>query len=218
MVKIKSQSIPQRVEDARLLINGALHQPVVLQRLAKFGYPQNEIQKGKVLLEKVMLLQSAKSAKYGLQFDASEQFKKDQAAAWEKYMYHVKSAKLAFRNDIGKQKKLQLDVPRKRNLAGWMEQARYFYQEIQQMSDDSAVMGVTAAELAQTQAMIEAIADSHRSCRGLQGEAQMATQERNIAIQALDAWVRKFTKAARLALDDQDQLLEGMGLLVRTKV
>ncbi|WPP49061.1 hypothetical protein [Catalinimonas niigatensis] len=215
---VKKKNIPQRIEDARLLIRGAMHMPVVSQEVAKYGYPMKELQRGEGLLNKVILLQSEKSSKYGLQFSASEQLKKDQATAWEQYLYHVKSAKLAFRNDIGKQKHLQLDVPRKRNLAGWMEQARYFYKEIQQMPESFAPMGVTAEEVAQTQAMIEAIGDTHRSCKGLQGEAQMATQERNLAMKALDEWVRRFTKTARLALDDQDQLLEGLGLLVRSKV
>ena len=217
MLKSKSTSVAQRIEDAQLLINGALRQPTVSQRLAKLGYPLKEIQAGEVLLNKVITLQTMKSSKYGLQLSASEQYKQDQAAAWQQYMYHVKSAKLALRHDMGKQKRLQLDVPRKRSLAGWLEQARYFYQEIQQLPDQFAVMGVTGEELAQSQAMIEAVAAAKRSCKALAGEAQLATQERNQAIKALNVWVRKLSKVARIALEEQDQLLEGMGLLVRSK-
>jgi hypothetical protein len=217
MVKLKSQSIAQKMENARLLIEGAIHQPLINQELAKYGYPLKEIQKGKALLEKVVLLQSQKSTKYGAQFSASEQFKQDQTAAWDKYIYHIKVAKLAFRNDLGKQRQLQLNVARKRNLAGWLEQARFFYQEIQGMAAEMEQMGVTASELSQAQAMIEAVADTKRSYKGLEGEAQLATQERNIALKALEDWVRKFTKAARLALDENDQLLEGLGLMVPTR-
>lgn len=214
---VKKKNIPQRIEDTRLLIHGAMSIPTVSQELAKVGYSLKELQRANTMVDNVVALQMDKNAKHGLQLGASEQFKKDQAAAWEVYSYHVKSAKLAFRNDVGKQRHLQLDVPRKRNLAGWMEQARYFYKEIQLLPDSFVAMGVTAEELAQGQAMIEAIADTHRSCKGLQGEAQMATQSRNIALKEMDEWVRRFTKAARLALDEHDQLLEGLGLLVRSK-
>ncbi len=213
----KKRNISQRIADARLLINGALRQPKVSQELARLGYPKKEIQKGESLLNRVILLQNTKSTKYGLQFSVSEQCKQDMAVAWEQYMYHVKSARLAFRQDVGKRKQLQLDQPRKRTLAVWMEQARYFYQAIRQMPEAFAVMGVTGDELAQAQAMNEAVADAKHHCKSLAGEAQQATQERNIAMKKLDTWVRKFTKVARIALDEQDQLLEGMGLLVRSR-
>ena len=72
-------------------------------------------------------------------------------------------------------------------------------------------------ELAQTQAMIEAMSSAKQHYKSLIGEAQMATQQRNAALKDLDVWVRKFTKVARIALEEQDQLLEGMGLLVRSK-
>lgn len=217
LVKMKSNSISQRIENARLLITGALRQPIVRQEVAKLGYPLKEIQKGEKLLNKVVLLQTAKKSKYGSQLSASEQCKQDQAAAWETYMYHVKSAKLTFRHDIGTMKRLQLDGPRKVRFAAWMEQSRYFYQEIRQMTEHFAVMGVTADELAQAQAMMEAVADAKRHCKSLAGEAQLATQERNAALKELDAWVSKFTKVARIALNEHDQLLEGMGLLVRSR-
>lgn len=214
---MKSKGITQRIENARLLINGAINQPAVGQELAKVGFPAKEIQKGKSILDNVMRLQSTKSARYGSRFSAAERFKQDQATAWAKYMYHIKSAKLVFQDDIGTQRKLQLNVPRERKLAEWMEQARYFYQEIEQMPEAFTAMGVTAEELARVQAMIEAIGEAKLTFKGLGGEAQQATQERDIAMKSLDAWVSKFTKAARLALDEQDQLLEGMGLLVRSK-
>lgn len=212
-----SRSIAQQIQSARLMIDGALNQPLVSQQLAKFGFPKPEIKKGEAILNKVELLQTDKTSRYGQQLSASEQCKRDRAAAWEFYDYHVQSAKLAFRRDPGQQKRLQLDRPRQRTLAAWMTQARYFYHELGQMPDHFARMGVTAAELAQAQAMVEAVAGGSRHCKTLTGEAQLATQQRNLALKELNAWVRRFTKVARLALEEHDQLLEGLGLLVRSK-
>ncbi len=213
----QNKQIAQQIQKTRLLINGALRQPVVSQKLAKFGFPKPEIKKGEAILNKVELLQLDKTARYGQQLSASEHCKRDRAAAWEQYNYHVKSAKLVFRNDLAQQKHLQLNQPRQRSLAAWLTQARYFYQEIRQMLDHFAKMGVTADELAQAQAMIEAVAEAQINCKTLVGEAQMATQQRNVALKELNAWVRRFTKVARIALEENDQLLEGLGLLVRSK-
>lgn len=214
---VKKKNIPQRIEDVRLLIYGTMHQPIVSEEMAKLGYSFKEMQKAQAMVDNVSKLQNEKSSKYASQYSASERYKEDQAAAWELYNYHTRSAKLAFRRDKMMRKQLQLDMPRKRSMAGWMEQARFFYGTLQQMPEQFGKIGVTAEELAQAQAMMEALADAHRHYKGLQGEAQMATQTRNIAMKELDAWVRRFNKAARLALHEHDQLLEGLGLLVRSK-
>ncbi len=217
MVKAKKNSVARQVESAQQLIDGALAQPDVMKELSKLGYPPEEIQQGKAYLNRVIMLESAKSSKYGLKHSTAVQDNQDQAEAWAKYMHHVKSARLAFANDLGKLKRLELTVARKRGLAEWRVQARHFYQELQLMSDDFAAVNVTAEELAQTLAMIEAVAEAKRLRKSLAGEAQQMTQERNQALRELSTWTRRFAKMARMALDDQDQLLEGMGLLVRSK-
>ncbi len=85
------------------------------------------------------------------------------------------------------------------------------------MTDDFAVVNVTGEVLAQTLAMIEAVAEAKRVRKSLAGEAQQMTQERNKALRELNTWTRRFAKMARMALEEKDQLLEGMGLLVRSK-
>ncbi|WKN30316.1 hypothetical protein PZB74_15230 [Porifericola rhodea] len=217
MIKSK-KGIAQILEDARLLIQGALHQPLVLQEVAKYRYSEKDIRNAQKLLDRAVALQSDKTSKYGKQLGASDQYKKDQAEAWDLYSYHYQLAKLACRNESGLQKRLQLEVPRKRNMAAWMEQSRYFYTELLQLPQVYEAMAVSAEELAQAQAMQEAVADSRRNFKSSQGEAQLATQARNIAFKELEEWTRRFRKVARLALEENDQLLEGMGITVRSKV
>ena len=217
MVKIRKSSIARQIEDAQQLIDGALAQPEVMKELSKLGYPPKEIEKGKEKLNRVIMLEATKSNKYGLKHNASVQCNQDHAETWAKYMRHVKQARLTFADDLGKQKHLELTVRRKRAMADWLVQARYFYQELQQMTDDFAAMNVTGEELAQTLAMIEAVAEAKRLRKSIDGEAQQMTQERNTALRELNTWTRRFAKMARMALEDKDQLLEGMGLLVRSK-
>jgi len=213
----KSKSLAQKIQDARLLIEGALNQPVVLDRLARLEFTSEEILKGKTLLENVVLLHTEKTSCYGHQAVAAAQLKQDQAQARDLYQYHLRLAKLVFRHQPDKRNMLQLEVPRQRALAAWIAQASEFYRLMLKMSEEHARLGVTTEELLQAQAMIEAIGTTWRRNKSLLGEAQQATQERNQAIKALDTWISRFKKTARLALEEQDQLLEGMGLLVRSK-
>lgn len=45
------------------------------------------------------------------------------------------------------------------------------------------------------------------------GEAQSATEARDTAFDALQEWVRDFINIARIALEDQKQLLEVLGVV-----
>ncbi|NEP46299.1 MAG: hypothetical protein F6K35_46720, partial [Okeania sp. SIO2H7] len=48
------------------------------------------------------------------------------------------------------------------------------------------------------------------------GEAQQATKTRDEALDALDDWLGDFLAIAEVALADKPQLLEALGVLVRS--
>ncbi len=45
-------------------------------------------------------------------------------------------------------------------------------------------------------------------------DAQSSTQKRNEVLKALNRWVGDFKKVARVALQDDPQLLESLGIMV----
>ena len=72
------------------------------------------------------------------------------------------------------------------------------------------------SELTQNQASIEAlIALRNRRIR-MKGEAEEATHNRNLRIQALRAWLKEFYGIARIALQDSPQLMEVLGVMVKS--
>ena len=48
------------------------------------------------------------------------------------------------------------------------------------------------------------------------GESQQATKDKNNAFDALDKWVVRFFKVAKIALEDKPQLLESLGKTIRS--
>lgn len=48
------------------------------------------------------------------------------------------------------------------------------------------------------------------------GESQQATQDKNKAFDAVTKWVSEFYAVAKIALEDQPQLLESVAKLVRS--
>ncbi len=55
--------------------------------------------------------------------------------------------------------------------------------------------------------------EAHRIQGKERGDAQIATQARDAAMDALDQWVSDFIAIARLALEEEPQALEKMGVV-----
>ncbi len=72
-------------------------------------------------------------------------------------------------------------------------------------------------QLSQNKAMIEALIATRNRRMQKKGEAEEATRLRNEAVKALNAWMVSFRGIARIALKDKPQLLEALGIMVKTK-
>jgi hypothetical protein len=64
--------------------------------------------------------------------------------------------------------------------------------------------------LSAAQAQVEGVASLNNAQEQEKGEAQAATQERDAAIEALDDWLADFRVVARIALEDDPQLMEAL--------
>ncbi len=102
MVKIKKSSVARQIEDAQQLIDGALAQPEVMKELSKLGYPPKEIQKGTAKLNRVIMLESAKSNRYGLKHNTAVQCNQDHAESLGEVYAPCEAARLTFADDLGK--------------------------------------------------------------------------------------------------------------------
>ena len=76
--------------------------------------------------------------------------------------------------------------------------------------------GVTAEKLAAGQAQVDGVEALAAAQKKETGEAQQATQKRDVALEALDGWMSDFVAIARIALEENPQWLEKMGVLARS--
>ena len=210
-----SKSIDQELADSQVAIENALGDKKVLQRLAVLGYDTKKIREGKVLRETTMMLQSVQKKEYGLQYKATDALR----AAWEEaeelFAKHVSIARIVFKNNREVWNSLQLAGVRKRVISGWLEQARIFYVNAPEVASQLEAYGVTLAELESGKAMIDAVAAAYARQKQEKGKAQQATRQRDEALAALKAWMSDFMAIARIALKDDVQQLESLGVVVR---
>ena len=211
---MKKYTITAEMAMARIAIDNALQHQTIQKKLAAYTYDRNKLLAGKALCEEVHLLHSIKQDKYGQQYEHSDAIKEQFSEIRARYRRHIKSARLAFENKRGIREQLQLSGKRKTDTLGVLEQIYAFYSKIEVYTAEITRYNVTPEELAQTKAMVEALYTARQQQLQSIGDAQDATQKRDEKRKQLKGWMAHFRKAARLALHDEPQLLEVLGMMV----
>ena len=76
-------------------------------------------------------------------------------------------------------------------------------------------MGISTEELQEARDMILTIGKTRTQLQQKAGEAQWSTQKRNKALKKLDVWMQRYFKVAKLALEEDNQLLEVLCIVVK---
>jgi hypothetical protein len=213
-----SYSIDALLHGAQVAIDNALNNKQILAALSDLGYTAERIQQGKALYTTALSAQNTQQMEAGEQKSATAELEANRAVANATYMRFVKIARVAFKRDAGIATQLDLGGDRKRNLAGWLAQVNQFYTNA---LANPAVMeglgnfGITHDKLQAGLAEVNVVEASNLTQEKEKGEAQAATQTRDQALDALQEWLSDYLAIAKVALEDNPQLLEALGLLQR---
>ncbi len=210
----KKKSIYEELEYYRLIISGALANPVILKKLAELGYDRKAILAGQQQLLRMKSQQQLRESGQNSQKAGTQSMRQAYREADAHYLSHVKLARLVVPADSQAWNDLQLAGRRRKDLAGWMMQTQAFYQYAPTVAELLVQRGITPEELTQTQAMIEAVAEARVEQNRRKGDKQVAKVRRDQEREALQQWMRKFIRAARYAFAEDQQQLEVLGIVV----
>ncbi|UXP31641.1 hypothetical protein N6H18_14930 [Reichenbachiella agarivorans] len=184
--------------------------------LTEYGYDAETMNSGMALYETADALHVKQKLEYGEQYAASDEFRIARAALNKTYMRHIKLARIALKGNKATEEALQLSGDRKQAFPGWLQQAKTFY-------TNSLLSPIVLAELAKvnipqealTAASLELVELEKKYNKQLKekGEAQDATEKRDEALDALQDWMSDYIGIARVALEDDPQLLEMLGIV-----
>jgi hypothetical protein len=213
---MNGKKIAAKLHEIGNVISGALKSIEILKKLAAFGYTTERINEGKALLEKVNQLMIAQVKKYGKQYAATDAQEKFLESAYASYMVTVKTARIAFKKHLDILAGLGITGKRSRSLSGWLRRAKILYTNLFEMPDALDMMinfGYTAERLQKELQDIEEVEKLHIEQLSGKSEAQQATQQRDEAFDELCDWYSDFRGVARIALYDDPQLLEALGIV-----
>ncbi len=188
----------------------------ITSELAAFGYDEAKLQEGEALLTQASDLHNKQMTEYGEQFAATDELNLARANANKSYSTHLKIARIALRDNKTAEASLQLSGKRKESFSGWLSQAKAFYSNVHSGDGTLPAMaqfGIDQAKLESAQAEILALEAKLSAQLKEKGEAQAATQERDAALDELQDWISDFVAIARIALEDQPQYLEMLGIV-----
>jgi hypothetical protein len=204
----------------QLIIENTLSDTVVKKALAGFGYAEEKRLAGKDLYDEAIELDSFQKMKYGEQVAATTELKSLWEAAKQQYMQTLKIARVAFREIVKANKAIFLYGARKRTLSEWLLQAQVFYANI--LNDSELInalsgYGYSPEKLRRESALIDEVMEKSLEQKRKIGEAQKATEARDKKIAELAKWVSDLKTVARVALAEDPQQLEKLGITVKGK-
>lgn len=213
------ESLEKRMLDAQVAVDNANSDEEIKSYVVKFGYDGPRLAVGKALLDETRSLHQKQQKEYGDQYQAKDDLDELRYEANKEYMRYVKIARIALNSEHALYLKLGLIGNRKSALPNWLGQAKQFY--INSLSDTIVLekmteFGVEQNMLEAGNKLVDAVEKANADLKKEMGEAQQATQERDQALEVLEEWVSNLKAIARIALEDKPQLLEKLGVVVRS--
>jgi len=214
--------IPKHILDlitaTRVGLTNARDTPDILAALTPFGYDEIQLGEGLDLVDTAEAEAERQDQEYADQYNATNELNEEIGALRAMYTRHVKLARVAFQPGSKGYVTLGLRGQRARTMPGLLSEARSFYRAVEGSADLQAALTpltVDAAAVTAGLAQADAVEAAQVAQQKETGEAQRATRTRDDAAAELRGFWKDFAQVAKIALEDQPQLREVLGLLER---
>ncbi len=201
----------------RTALSNASSLQEIATRMANFGYNARKIQQGRGIVDRTDMMHSLKKDKLDSKLHISQTLEVDTKACRKLYMSHVKVARQAFDPSTGIHRQLGIDRAIPQPVTEWVPLASVFYSKLQEIYDQMTRYTIPKEEVNQGKAMVEAIRNQRETRFAKKGEAEASTYTRDLALKEMRNWMNDFYSIARIALKDQPQWLEALGIQVKSK-
>nr|WKN38412.1 hypothetical protein K4G66_06820 [Tunicatimonas sp. TK19036] len=211
MIKVKEAHFLNQVDIA---IDNALNTPEIMEQLEIYGYDVKKLKKSQEMRRAIDGLVIQQEDAHLAAKDATRILNEVRQQADTMFGSHLAIARIAFKDDHTFWNALKLGQARERNLADWLVQIHRFYNRVVVVANVMEKYNVPQKELIETRKLIGQIGNLQRLQKKARGQAQIATQAKNKALNEMHIWMRRFLRIAKIALDENPQQLEMLGIVV----
>ena len=215
----KHLSEAEALEQYRVSFENVEKQTEIATIMAEFGYDETLLTEGKTLLTKTRAAFDFNKKEDDETSEAYKNFTTLKENLATTYTLHRKKAKVIFRKESTTLNKLSLSGSLPTAYIKWLETVKKFYTVA---SSDSEIQSklvrlkITTEELNGTIEQISNLELARAEYLREKGESQDATKQKDKAFGEIDDWMSEFYAVAKIALEDNPQLLESLGKFVRS--
>jgi len=206
------------LERYRVALENVTSQPEIATIMAEFGYDSALIEEGKNLFTQTRQAYDNNVKEDDETSQAYSNFMDKKKQLEDTYSLHRKKTKVIFRNEPEAMKRLVIDGTVPKAYVNWLEIVKKFYTE---MLSDTALqtklsrLKVSVEDLNAANTLKTELETARALYMKEKGESQDATTAKETVFAKLDSWMSEFYAVARIALEDNIQLLEALEVIVR---
>lgn len=218
MVTKKTLSEAEALEQYRVSLANVEIQPEIATTMSEFGFDSTVVAEGKALLTETRQSFDFNETEDDETSEAYAAFKLLKASLEATYSMHRKKAKIIFRNDPKTKDKLGVSGSLSKAYIKWLETVKKFYSVAlkgDKIQGKLIRLKITADNLTAAKTLIGELEAARAEYLREKGESQAATKAKDAAFVKMDDWMSEFYAVAKIALEDQPQLLESLGKFVR---
>jgi hypothetical protein len=202
----------------RVALENAENQTEIATIMAELGYDSAVIAEGKTLLSETRAAYDLNKTEDDETSAAYADFSSKKEQLDDTFTLHRKKAKVIFRNDSLTADKLAISGAMPRTYIKWLEAAKKFYSVAAADTDIQSKLArlkISTDDLAAANKAISELETARAEYLKEKGESQDATKDKDSAFAKMDDWMSEFYAVARIGLEDNPQLLEALGKVVR---
>ncbi len=218
MITLRSDSIGNQLNRCRVAIQNTIKSPDILALVGAKGYPLSVMNEGQTFCNAANSAVNDATEKAGALSLGNQHAAESFAAAQNAFQDLAKTARAVFLRNAAVRSLLGLDQKMPRAAGDFTRAFNKLFNTGAYTPEIRAKLlakGYTDAKLSLDRSKLSEWAFAVENQSACDGAAQEATVAQTTAIKALVDWVAEYLKIARVALKQQPQLLEKIGVLVR---
>lgn len=215
----KRISETQLIQNYGVLFKNAKFESVLAGTLAEYGYDTATVEQGEALYNTLIEKYNTNKTESAQETTAYAVFDAALETTLATYSTDRKKAKIVFKDQPDVLKNLHIKGIAPVRNAALIDTMRLFYETLNtntQLLNALQRLKITADHVNQQLTNIANTQNAYAAYIQEKGESQQSTQDKNKAFDAVTKWVNEFYAVAKIALDDQPQLLESVAKLVRS--
>ena len=215
----KRRTEAQILQRYGVLFENVKKDTVLAAELAEYGYDAAAIAQGEALYNTLIEKYDANKTETAQETTAYAVFSNAFETTLSTYKTDRKKAKIVFKNQPDVLKNLQLNKSLIERNATMIDAMRLFYEMLQNNAEWVNALQrlkITTDHVNQQLANVTNVQTVYATYVQEKGESQQATQDKNKAFDEVNKWVSEFYSVAKIALEDQPQLLESIAKWVRS--